>query len=57
VYWHPYYRRLGYEKGLCPRAEAAYERLLTLPLFPSMEDSDVADVIAAVRKVIGYFSR
>ncbi len=20
VYWHPYYRGLGYEKGLCPRA-------------------------------------
>jgi perosamine synthetase len=57
VYWHPYYQRLGYQKGLCPQAEAAYERLLTLPLFPAMEDPDVADVIAAVRKVIGHFSR
>lgn len=57
VYWHPYYQRLGYEKGLCPLAEAAFERLLTLPLFPAMEDRDVEDVIAAVRKVLGHFCR
>lgn len=57
VYWHPYYQRLGYQKGLCPVAEGIYERLLTLPLFPRMEDRDVEDVIAAVTKVLGYFSR
>ena len=34
AYWHPYYEALGYRRGLCPRAEAAYERLLSLPLFP-----------------------
>jgi dTDP-4-amino-4,6-dideoxygalactose transaminase len=57
VYWHPYYQRLGYEKGLCPLAEAASERLLSLPLFPAMEDRDAEDVIAAVRKVLGHFCR
>jgi perosamine synthetase len=57
VYWHPYYRRLGYEKGLSPRAEAAYERLLSLPMFPAMSDHDVDDVVTAVRKVLGHFAR
>ena len=57
VYWHPYYQRLGYPKGLCPVAERAYERLLTLPLFPAMEDRDVDDVVAAVAKVVGHFTR
>ena len=57
VYWHPYYQRLGYAKGLCPVAEAAYERLITLPLFPAMNDADVEDVLTAVRKVIGHFGR
>jgi dTDP-4-amino-4,6-dideoxygalactose transaminase len=57
VYWHPYYQRLGYQKGLCPVAEGLYERLLTLPLFPAMEDHDVEDVITAVRKVLDYFAR
>jgi UDP-4-amino-4,6-dideoxy-N-acetyl-beta-L-altrosamine transaminase len=57
VYRHPYYQRLGYDKGLCPLAEAAYERLLTVPLFPAMEDRDVEAVITAVKKVLGHFGR
>jgi perosamine synthetase len=32
VYWHPYYTQLGYQKGLCPKAEKWYEQVLTLPL-------------------------
>jgi perosamine synthetase len=52
VYWHPYYQKLGYEKGLCPTAEAAYERLISLPMFPAMMDEDVEDVITAIAKVI-----
>jgi perosamine synthetase len=53
VYLHPYYQALGYAKGQCLKAEKLYERMLTLPLFPSMAHEDVQDVIAAVRKVIG----
>jgi perosamine synthetase len=37
---------------LCPVAEAAYERILSLPIFPAMTDSDIAETIAAVRKVV-----
>lgn len=57
VPWHPYYRDLGYRKGQWPVAEAAYERLISLPIFPAMTDQDVSDVIAAVQKVIGAFRR
>lgn len=57
VYLHPYYRRLGYEPGLCPAAERLYERILTLPLFPAMTDRDVEDVIHSFRKVIGESMR
>ncbi len=56
VYWHPYYRNLGYRRGLCPVAEDVYERLLTLPLFPTMADRDVDDVISAVHKVLEAYS-
>lgn len=51
VPWHSYYRQLGYMKGGWPVAEAAYERILTLPLWPGMSDGDVADVVDAVQKV------
>jgi perosamine synthetase len=57
AYWHPYYTARGYARGLCPVAEDAAERLLTLPLFPGMTDADVADVVTAVRKVLGHYLR
>lgn len=55
VYLHPYYKSLGYQKGLCPKAEELYEKIITLPLFPGMSDGDVEDVIMALTKVIEYY--
>jgi perosamine synthetase len=49
--WHPYYRSLGYGPGDCPVADAAYEELISLPMFHGMTDGDVSDVVRAVRKV------
>jgi perosamine synthetase len=57
VYLHPYYRGLGYDKGLCPNAEDLYENMITLPLFPGMSNEDVKDVIDAVNKVIDYYRK
>ena len=55
VYWHPYYENLGYQKGLCPNAEKLYNEILSLPLYYSLTDEDVADVIAAVEKIVAYY--
>ncbi len=57
VYYHPYYKRLGYEKGLCPNAEKLYERIITLPLYPKMKDKDIEDVVNALDKVLKYYRR
>jgi UDP-4-amino-4,6-dideoxy-N-acetyl-beta-L-altrosamine transaminase len=57
VYLHPYYRDLGYAKGLCHNAEELYENMITLPLFPSMSNEDVNDVMVAVKKVIDYYRK
>jgi perosamine synthetase len=40
---------------MCPAAEAAYEQIVSLPIFPQMMDTDVEDVIRAVRKVVRSF--
>lgn len=46
VHLHPYYQfRLGTGPGLCPVAEEAYHSILSIPLFPSMTDSDVEKTI------------
>lgn len=57
VYYHPYYKEKGYKRGICPVAEQIYEEILTLPLFPSMTDKDVEDVIRAVKKVLYYYRK
>ena len=48
VYWHPYYRDLGYRGGLCPVAEDFYARAVSLPVFPRMTDDDVDSSIERV---------
>lgn len=57
VYWFPYYKKLGYTKGLCPNAEEVYKGIMSIPLYPKMTDSDVEDVIKAVTKVVNYYKK
>lgn len=52
VYWHPYYQQLGFKKGICPIAEAVFESMITLPLYPGLSETDVEDVIHNVQAVI-----
>jgi dTDP-4-amino-4,6-dideoxygalactose transaminase len=52
VHRQPYYRKLYGELDL-PGAEAWYARCLSLPLYPGMEDGDVAMVAAALKDVLG----
>lgn len=52
VHLHPFYRiNLGTEPGMCPVAEAAYDQILSLPIFPGMNDSDAGDVVDAMHKI------
>lgn len=52
LHLHPYYNRtFGYGPAEFPRATAAYERIISLPIFPSMTDAQVERVIDAVRSV------
>jgi len=49
VHLHPFYReRFGYQRGDLPQAEAIYDSVLSLPLYPNMSEQDVRDVIEAV---------
>ncbi len=54
VHLHPFYRdRFGLEPGLCPVAEDAYESIISLPVFPAMNDGDVTDVVGALERSVG----
>ena len=53
LHLHPYYREhLGFRRGLCPVAEAASDRLFSLPLYPGLTDANLRDVVVALRKVL-----
>lgn len=46
VHLHPYYMNtLGTGPGLCPVAEAAYDQIISLPMFPGMTNAQIGRVI------------
>ena len=54
VHTQPWYRKTyGYGTGMMPVAEEYYQRALSIPLFPKMDDQDIDRVIAAVTRVLG----
>jgi len=53
IHLHPYYRdKYGYKPDDFPIAYREYQRMVSLPLCPSMTDRDVDDVIEAVHDVV-----
>jgi len=53
VHLHPFYRRqFGTRVGQCPVTEAAYEEILSLPVFPTLSAEAQDEVIEALGEVL-----
>jgi dTDP-4-amino-4,6-dideoxygalactose transaminase len=53
VHLHPYYRdKYGYRPGTLPVAERAGDRCVSLPLFPTLTEAEVDQVIETVGRVV-----
>ncbi|KPA09277.1 spore coat protein [Candidatus Magnetomorum sp. HK-1] len=52
VYWHLYYQKIGFEKGICPQAEKAYLSILSLPIFPGLTDSQVNYITKTLKDIL-----
>lgn len=52
VYLQPYYRKLGFKKGLCPNAEEFYSAEISIPLHQKMRRGDVRRVCRALREAV-----
>ena len=53
LHLHPYYRdTFGYQPQDFPNAYSAFERIVSLPIYPGLTASDVEDVIGVVRAII-----
>ena len=63
IFLHPYYKWLGHpdlctlEGSLCPQSEEFYNNVISLPIFPAMQEQDINDVINAVKKVFHYYTK
>jgi dTDP-4-amino-4,6-dideoxygalactose transaminase/nucleoside-diphosphate-sugar epimerase len=55
LHLHQYYREtFGYKPEDFPNATAASHEILSLPLFPTMSDKNVTEVIEALKKVLSH---
>lgn len=52
VYWHPYYQKLRFKKGLCPNAEKWYESEISIPIYPSLKKNDQNKVINVLKEIL-----
>ncbi|MGE0687802.1 MAG: DegT/DnrJ/EryC1/StrS family aminotransferase [Dehalococcoidia bacterium] len=53
IHYHSYYREgFGFHKGDYPVAEDAFERMLSLPMYPGMTDEDVDRIVGAVEEIV-----
>ena len=50
VYFHPYYQKLGYEKSICPQAEKFYERIISIPIYPSLKEEEQDFIIKKIKE-------
>ncbi|WP_338729867.1 DegT/DnrJ/EryC1/StrS family aminotransferase [Haladaptatus sp. DJG-WS-42] len=55
--YHPLFQeRFGYEEGQFPNAEAIYDGIVSLPLYPSMDGETEEAVIRAVQRIHQYYT-
>ena len=53
LHMHPYYRdALGYQPDDLPVARSAYDRIVSLPIYPRMSDDDVRYVVDNVKRIV-----
>ena len=49
----PYYRATyGYKPGDYPKAEAYYAKCISLPLYPSLTDDDLAEIVRRIKGIL-----
>jgi len=53
IHLHPYYKNnLGTYNGMMPVAEKVYKQIITLPIFPTMTEKNIEEVVNSIKKII-----
>ncbi|KRB51036.1 UDP-4-amino-4,6-dideoxy-N-acetyl-beta-L-altrosamine transaminase [Rhizobium sp. Root708] len=48
VYRQPYFRKMGFERGYCPEAEAYFTQAVSIPMYPTLTDDEQGHVINVI---------
>ena len=51
IYFHPFYRKLGFKKGYCPESENYYKNAISIPMFPTLSSRDQNEVIGTLKNI------
>lgn len=56
IHLHPFYKK-NYKtsEGDCPAAEYSYQKILSLPIYPGLNTSDVHTIIESLKKITNTF--
>jgi dTDP-4-amino-4,6-dideoxygalactose transaminase len=52
AYWHPVFKEMGYERGLCPHSEKFYKSEISLPMFPGLSNSEQERTIEITSEIL-----
>jgi dTDP-4-amino-4,6-dideoxygalactose transaminase len=54
VYRQPFYQKnFGYKSGDYPVAEKFYDRAVSIPLYPSLTNAEIEQVVTDITKFVG----
>ena len=57
IYKHPFYQSFLDVKPCLPVCDKIYESIITLPLYPLMNQKDIDDVIISLYKVTNFYKK
>ena len=52
IHLHPYFRNLGFKKGMFPSSEQYYERALSLPIFPFLKTNQLKYIVSTIKNFL-----
>ena len=58
VHLHPYYKeKFNFKRGDYPNAEYIFDRIISLPMNPTITGTEAKQVVDAVKKIINYYRK
>jgi len=56
IHYHSFYKQnYGYKHGDFPSCEKVYSQIVSLPIYPEMQEQDINDVIEAIEKIVSFY--